>query len=143
MPPRTCEVLRCTEPSARAVRLGADDAPLFEGVVCEGHWARIEAGAPVRWDADPTGRTRGALIMGTDLEAAGLTIIEVVAVEEHGLVLPSDGGPAVTLVLEKLNADASREEVRLTMSSEVMDHLGSLFEAYWRRRPGEQPPADT
>ena len=135
MSPTSCGVARCTNPATDRIRFGPDAATHFEGVVCADHKTQIDAGAPVRWERDPTGGSPGALVMGTELEGAGLTVTEVIAVEEHGLVLARDSGPVVTLVLEKLNADASREELRLTMSYEVMDQLGSIFEVYWRRRP--------
>lgn len=138
----SCEVLGCKNPAAHPIRLCPYVAPIVEGLVCEEHRARIEAGVPVRWDPDPADGTDRALVMGTDLEAAGLTITDVIALEEHGLVLAPDGSPAVTLVLEKLNTDAGREEVRLTMSYEVMDQLGSIFEAYWRRSPVGPPQPD-
>src|SRR3954451_6075986 len=131
----SCDVLRCTTPAVHTMRLGADDATAVEWAVCHRHQRQIHAGVPVRWDADPTEGTPGALVLGTDVEPAGLTITEVIAVEEHGLVVAPEGSPAVTLILEKLNSDLSREEVRITLSHEVMDQLASIFEVQWRRRP--------
>jgi hypothetical protein len=140
MVPEICDVLGCRNPAAHAIQVRPDDAALLEWMVCEEHRAPIEAGAPIRWDPERTDFSRGALVLGTDLPTVGLTITEVIAMEEHGLVLGPDGGPAVTLLLEKLNADGSHEDLRLTLSYEVMDQLGSVFEAYWRRRPGQGAP---
>jgi hypothetical protein len=126
-----------------AIQVRPDGAAPLAWMGCEEHRAPIEAGAPIRWDPELTDFSRGALVLGTDLPTVGLTITEVIAIEEHGLVLGPDGGQAVTLVLEKLNVDGSHEDLRLTLGYEVMDHLGSIFEAYWRRRPGQgSPPED-
>lgn len=60
----TCEVLRCPNRTAHAIRLSEDDARLWEAAVCDEHKAQMDAHAPWRWESDPDGHTAGAIVMG-------------------------------------------------------------------------------
>jgi hypothetical protein len=126
-----CNVLRCTAPAAHVIRLMPEDEALMEAAVCDEHKAAIDAGVPARWDPDPEEIFSGAIVMGDDLTASGLTITRLLSAERHGLVRAWDGTKAVTLVMEAMKADGTRETVRLNMSQDLLAQLVRRFPKYW------------
>ena len=120
-------MLRCANPAEHVVRLSDEDAARLEGAICGEHQALLDAGAPALWEVDPVHMTTGSIVMGGDVAAGGLIITGLVGSEEGSFLLGPDRGGAVTVVLEKVDGDGAREEVRLTMSKRVATELGEFL----------------
>ena len=131
----TCQVLRCSNPAVHVLRLTPPESLLAQGVVCDDHHAAIERGAPWRWEPDLAGVTQGSILMGQDLDSAGISVTRFVGTEEHGLVLAHDGTPATAFVFERLLSDGSTVELRLMLNEEVIDQLHHTFTDWLRPSP--------
>jgi hypothetical protein len=138
----TCDVLRCQNEAEAAVRLTPEDANPMHARVCGDHKARMDAGQPWRWDPDETATIEGSILMGEDLSAREITVTGYKGWEQHGLVMAHDGTDATTLLLERLNSDGTREELRLSMSDQLLDQLADDLSKLWGSKGGGQAPAE-
>lgn len=122
-----CSVLRCAGDPAGTVTLANPVGPTckqspMQALVCAVHKAQIDSGLPYKYEPDVE-RGHGSILMGDDFDAAGIMITDVVDRRDHPYDRHPDGGQTVTVVVERLNGDGSREQVQLFFSEDLINKV--------------------
>lgn len=127
--PTRCLVLRCGAPAGGAFTMQHINNPVdptgpllpWQAPVCLRHKAMLED-EKVPWKYDPAAVSggRGSIVMGDDFDAAGIMITDVLGSSGHADDVHPNGGHTVTVTVERLRGDGSREELKLFFCEELI-----------------------